>query len=361
MVKLYSPTGREGRLASFLREEFVKLGFKVEVDAVGNVVAEAGRGPAVLMCGHMDTVEGRLRVKLVEGRLYGRGAVDAKGPLASMIVASKLYASSSPQLKVVVACVVDEEGYSKGMKHLIETLEEPAYAFFGEPTNTRGIGIGYRGSLSAKLCFQSRRGHLASQGLFVNALELAVEAWLRLKDEASRRARPDSRFHSLDASLTQLTSSRSLGVVPYRSAAHVNLRLPPSMSCSEARGLLEACVEESLKGLEGAKGWVEVEDCVEAFQEPPTSPTVRALQRAIMKELEARPLLLRKTGTGDVNVARRRWRAPMAVYGPGDSRLDHTDEENLPIKDYLDSIKVYAEALKQLELMHAAALNKGAG
>lgn len=351
MVEVYSPTGREGELASFLRGELARLGFEVHVDAVGNVIAEAGRGPAVLMCGHMDTVRGRLPVKVADGRLYGRGAVDAKGPLASMIVASKLYASGSPRFKLLVACVVDEEGYSRGVKHLVATLEQPAYAFFGEPSNTYGITVGYRGSLLAYLYFKTRRGHPASQGLFANALELAVEAWSRLKEEASKRARPESRFRSLDASLVGLSSSKAPGVIPSRAAALVNLRLPPSMDCREAAELLERVVEP-LAAKEGVEGGVRVVDCVEAFEEPRTSPTVRALQRAIIKQLGRRPHLLLKTGTGDVNVAKRSWPIPMAVYGPGDSRLDHTDEENVALQDYLDSIRVWAEALRQLEQIH---------
>jgi len=354
MVELYSPTGSEGELASFLRGELARLGFDAHVDAVGNVVATVGEGPTVLMCGHMDTVEGSLPVKMVGGSLYGRGAVDAKGPLASMIVASKLYASARPRLKVVVACVVDEEGYSRGIKHLTSTLEEPSYAFFGEPSNTVGITVGYRGSLSAKLCFESRRGHVASPQLFVNALELAVEAWLKVREEASRLSRPEARFHSLDASLIELQSPRLPGVMPFKSSATVNLRLPPSIRCSGALAILQRCVEDSLKRREGVKGWVEVEDCVEAFEEPPTSPAVRALQRAIIKELGRKPLLLRKTGTGDANVAKRRWPIPMAVYGPGDPKLDHTDEESLAIESYLNSIKVCAEALRQLEALHYA-------
>ncbi|MEM4699618.1 MAG: M20/M25/M40 family metallo-hydrolase [Candidatus Nezhaarchaeales archaeon] len=351
MVEVYSPTGREGGLASLLKEELARLGFEVCVDAVGNVIAEAGRGPTVLMCGHMDTVRGRLPVRVVDGRLYGRGAVDAKGPLASMIVASKLYASASPRFKLLVACVVDEEGYSRGVKHLVATLEQPTYAFFGEPSNTYGITVGYRGSLLADLHFRTKRGHLASQGLFTNALELAVEAWSRLREEASKRARPGSRFYSLDASLVRLTSSRALGVVPFRAAALVNLRLPPSMACREAVELLERVVGP-LVGREGVEGGVKVIDCIEAFEEPRTSPPVRALQRAIVKQLGRKPQLLLKTGTGDVNVAKRSWPIPMAVYGPGDSRLDHTDEENIALRDYLDSIRVWAEALRQLEQIH---------
>ena len=65
MVEIYSPSGREERLADFLCEEMKELGFDVERDAVGNVIGRYGAGrPRVLLCGHMDTVPGVIPVKV---------------------------------------------------------------------------------------------------------------------------------------------------------------------------------------------------------------------------------------------------------------------------------------------------------
>jgi LysW-gamma-L-lysine carboxypeptidase len=53
-----------------------------------------------------------------------------------------------------------------------------------------------------------------------------------------------------------------------------------------------------------------------------------------------------------MNLLACRTRIPMIAYGPGDSRLDHTDQEEISFKDYLASIEIYEEALKRLAVLH---------
>lgn len=62
------------------------LGFRTHIDAAGNAVGELGdSGPQVVLLGHIDTVTGVVPVRVEDGRLYGRGAIDAKGPFATFI------------------------------------------------------------------------------------------------------------------------------------------------------------------------------------------------------------------------------------------------------------------------------------
>ena len=69
--------------------EMKKMGFQVGIDAIGNVIGVVGEGePTIFLCGHMDTVAGVLPLRVEEGKIYARGAVDAKGPLAAMVMAA---------------------------------------------------------------------------------------------------------------------------------------------------------------------------------------------------------------------------------------------------------------------------------
>src|SRR5665647_850311 len=87
LLGIYSPSGKEEDIASFLAKEMRKLGFQVGVDGIGNVIGVVGEGePTIFLCGHMDTVAGHLPLRVEEGKIYARGAVDAKGPLAAMAV-----------------------------------------------------------------------------------------------------------------------------------------------------------------------------------------------------------------------------------------------------------------------------------
>ena len=81
LVRIYSPTGKEGKVADALMEKLADFSAdSVYKDSVGNVMAIfPGQGPRVLVCGHMDTVPGRLPVSRKDDIITGRGAVDAKG------------------------------------------------------------------------------------------------------------------------------------------------------------------------------------------------------------------------------------------------------------------------------------------
>src|SRR5437773_10703836 len=89
LVEEYSPSGHEQRAVGRFSDLAIGLGFDVRTDEVGNAIARIGRGsPRIVFLGHIDTVEGALPVRLEGGRLHGRGTCDAKGPLASALVAA---------------------------------------------------------------------------------------------------------------------------------------------------------------------------------------------------------------------------------------------------------------------------------
>jgi LysW-gamma-L-lysine carboxypeptidase len=69
-------------------------------------------------------------------------------------------------------------------------------------------------------------------------------------------------------------------------------------------------------------------------------------------------VLLRKTGTGDMNILGRAMNAPIVTYGPGDSHLDHTKDEHIVISEYLDGIQVYKETLLKLIELHKNQKNR---
>jgi len=68
---------------------------------------------------------------------------------------------------------------------------------------------------------------------------------------------------------------------------------------------------------------------------------------AIRKVIGGPVTLVKKTGTSDANLFAESCSIPMVVYGPGDSTLDHTENENVGIPEYLSSIEVYASAIQQ--------------
>ena len=77
------------------------------------------------------------------------------------------------------------------------------------------------------------------------------------------------------------------------------------------------------------------------------SLAVQVFRWTIKRTLRGQVDLLKKTGTSDMNVFAQTHNIPMIAYGPGDSTLDHTKYERISIREYLDSIEVYAKAIER--------------
>jgi len=352
MVELYSPTGQESEVARLLVEEMSSLGLRSRIDEAGNVIGESRDGePTFLLCGHMDTIPGRLPVKVDENRLYGRGAVDAKPALAAMVCAAGNLVAEDFQGKLVVVGAVDEEGKSRGVKSIVKKGVRADYAIFGEPSGVGNITIAYKGSLQLRLTCRTKTGHSSAPWLFRNAVEEAYDLWQELKKVHLVEEDLESRFYSVTSALTEIHGGGGISTVPSLCDLHANFRLPPTIPT-------ERFLQEALKTVESFRSSrpdvgveSEVEDSCEGYEADPNSVLVRGLSWAIRDVRGNSATLLRKTGTGDMNILCAALRIPAVTYGAGDSKLDHTDDEYVDLNEYLDSIKVLQKGLvKVLEL-----------
>ncbi len=351
MLRRYSPSGGEAALAEYVRDELEKNNFDVHVDDAGNVIGTYGsEQPTVLLCGHMDTVPGELEVRLEGDLLYGRGAVDAKAPLASMIVgASRI---TKPRGKIVLACLVDEEGCGKGVRQLIKDKVQANYAIFGEPSRSWNVTIGYKGSLHLWLECTTSTGHSSSPWLFNNAIEKAYEFWEAIRGHRFEEEKTESRFYSVTSCLTMMKGGDSSSMVPSRCEAEIDIRTPPQLSPEVVFGGLKKLAEEFGRANPELKIKLDTTSMVPAYEAGSRSLLVKALTYAIRKVCRQTPTLLRKTGTGDMNELGSILRVPMVSYGPGDSHLDHTTNECVSVSEYLSSIRVYQEAIPRLFDLH---------
>ena len=349
LLKIYSPSGRERKIGTFIANEMEKLNFKVKVDNVGNVIGEVGHGkPTILLCGHMDTVPGYIPVKIVDGEIYGRGAVDAKSPIASMMLAAHSTREVIEEGKILVACVVEEEKSSMGIKNLIKEGLSADYAIFGEPSGIENVIIGYRGSLKIELTCKTVAGHSSAPWLFENAIEKMFELWGRIKDAKFQENPPKSFFYNVSLCLTHLEGGGYASNVPSKCKALIDVRVPPQLTCAQACDKIIECIVQYRKENPQVQVHVEVVDSVEPFEADKNSILTRAFSVAIRKVTGKTPKLLKKTGTSDMNLLGRALKIPVVAYGPGDSSLDHTPNERVSIEEYLSSIQVLREVLKKL-------------
>jgi len=353
MLEIYSPSGQEHELSSFLLAEMKTLGFHSRRDDVGNVIAESGNGsPRVLLCGHMDTIPGNLETKLAERKIRGRGAVDAKSSLAAMIVAaSKLKDKFSG--RILLLGVVDEEGHGIGMKNFIKSDSfDLDYAVFGEPSNTENIVIGYKGFIRLKLKCATKAGHSAAPWASDNAIEKSVELWNLLKKGFADFSDRESRFHSVTGSMTGIGGGSSANVIPSECTLTLDVRVPPELNSAVVLDNMRGTIKSYLVDNPSVSIDLDVADQINACLMNADSLLAQSFSWAIRKMRRKNPAFLKKTGTSDMNILASRIRIPMIAYGPGDSRLDHTTEEQVAVQDYLAAIEIYEQALERLALLH---------
>ena len=330
LLEEYSPSGREeGAVRRFI-ELARSLGYSAHADRAGNAIARRGLGrPKVMFLGHIDTVEGELPVRVEGGRIHGRGACDAKGALAAALVAG-----NGPRApgELTIIGAVGEERDSRGARYLVPR-HRPDFLVVGEPSGWSGVTIGYKGNVSLVVRFDGQRTHLSSPA--PTTVEAGL-AFVRRLGAFTRAHRGKTPFRSLTAKVHTIDTRRE------GSREHVeigvNLRLPPGVGVSEVVAFLTE---------HGLAGRTEVVDRSEAVEVDPRNVVVRALCAGI-RRAGARPTLLRKLGTADMNLAVPAWGCPAAAYGPGDAHLDHTDAESLEVKEFARSIDVLRSAFTLL-------------
>jgi [amino group carrier protein]-lysine/ornithine hydrolase len=331
LVEAYSPSGAETEAVHQFLELARGLGFAVERDAAGNGIARIGTGrPSILFLGHIDTVEGRLPVRLTENRLTGRGTCDAKGPLAAALIAGS-HSRGEGQITIVAA--VGEERDSCGARHLVSHVSRPDFLVVGEPSGWDAATIGYKGNLSMVLTIEGTRSHLSSPDPTTVERGLAFVDRLREYLEGRRGA---TAFASASLKIDSINTRSREGADQVKIA--VNARLPPGLSPDDVLAFIARA---------GPQLQYDVIDRSQAVEADPKSEVARALCAGI-REVGARPTLLRKSGTSDWNVVEPVWSCPAAAYGPGDSHLDHTDAEHILIEDFRRAVKVLETAFSRL-------------
>jgi len=344
LVKHYSPSTKEGAAVAYLVEQMQQLGFEASIDEAGNAVGTRGQGEhTILLLGHIDTVPGQIEVRREGDLLYGRGTVDAKGPLAAFVCAAA-QAKPRPDLRIVVVGAVEEEAAtSKGARALLQRMgarnsdPAPAAVVIGEPSGWNRITVGYKGRLLLDYRLQRELGHTARPQSSV--CEEAVAFWQRVADYAARwNANRPRVFDQLTPSLRSIHSS-SDGLTEHVSMT-LGFRLPQEIDIDELQATLRSLDQDAEQSFRGREV---------AYRASKNTPLVRAFLRAIRAHGEP-PAFQVKSGTSDMNVVGPVWHCPILAYGPGDSSLDHTPHEHIELTEYHRAISVLASVLQHMQL-----------
>jgi LysW-gamma-L-lysine carboxypeptidase len=347
LVSIASPSGREADASAYLAGWLAERGFEAGVDAAGSAVGVKGSGKKeILLLGHIDTFPGEVPVRREGDLLYGRGSVDAKGPLCTFAAAAAQVAVPEDWRITVVGAVEEESATSAGARHILaqRLTTPPEFCVIGEPSNWDRVTLGYKGRLLMDAVLRVPFSHSAGEGRL--PAEQAVDLWLAVEQLCHRwneANQGDSPFTRLDPSLRHIASrdEGAFGVVDLS----FGFRLPVGISPAELTEKLQR-LTDSLP--EGTTAEVAFSGGELAHKGDKSNSLVRAFLRAV-RAAGGKPRFVVKTGTADMNVVAPHWPAtPVVAYGPGDSSLDHTPNEHISLTEYLQAIEVLAGALEGL-------------
>jgi [amino group carrier protein]-lysine/ornithine hydrolase len=337
LVEIPSVSRREGDAVEWLVARMTERGFRATVDDAGNAVGEIGDGPFhVVLLGHIDTVPGEIAVRIEGDELVGRGAVDAKGPLAAFVAAA---AGSVPGVRVTVVGAVEEESPTSKGARFRATQPAPDWCVIGEPSGWDAVTVAYKGRLTVGIELSREARHGASPGPTI--AEEALALWERVRLSANGRTNVPRSFERLDCRLEGIDAGVGDGLVE-RARLRIGYRVPPGTDPGDL-----AHAATSLATDDGdTRVVVTTQGREEPVRTPRTSPLARAFARAITAA-GGQTTFKEKSGTSDMNILFPAWGCPMVAYGPGDSRYDHTPIERLSIADFARSIEVLRGVLSR--------------
>ncbi len=384
LIRCPSVTPNEGGALAALEAMLAPLGFDVDrpvfsdqgTPDVENLFARAGTsGPHLVFAGHTDVVppgeisdwrEGPFSAAIVDGELYGRGAVDMKGGIAAFVAAfgRHVAAHGAPAGCVSLLITGDEEGPAvNGTAKLLEWAKARGEDFdaclVGEPTNREALGdmikVGRRGSLSAELRVTGRQGHVAYPHLADNPVRAVVSIAEALMAEPLDAG--SEQFPASNLEITSIdTGNPSVNVIAARARLFFNVRFsdrwtPESLKDELTRRIEAAAGSERFRpGREAAA--VEIvwrERPAEAFLTRDEALT-QSLIAAVAEVTGRQPELSTSGGTSDARFIKDY--CPVVEFGLVGKTM-HMANERVALSDLEELTRIYEAFIARWFAAHA--------
>jgi acetylornithine deacetylase len=349
-------------MRDLLRETLDAHGVDPRVDDGGNVLGSRGAGrPHVVLNTHIDTVPPHVpfgrETAGGEDRIVGRGACDAKGPLAAFTAALLRFdpESGGGAGRVTLAVTPDEETASTGAAALVDDPTGPFGGpvdgvIVGEPTGL-DVCTAARGRIEGVVGLEGTSAHAATPGDGRNAVRAAVPV-LRALDgfDGERGPGPHDQLGAPSLTATRIHGGGAANQVPADCTVRFDRRSVPPETVDGFRESLSRHVRAAAP--DGIGATVELADrdtpFFEAFATPEDAPLVRALCAA--SGGDARPF---GAATEASYFAPH---APTVVFGPGtlsdaEGPVAHAEREYVPVAAVRDAAAAVAATLRSADLV----------
>jgi acetylornithine deacetylase len=256
-------------MIAFIRDYLDDLGVRSELfynpeRTKANLFATIGpldRG-GIVLSGHTDVVpvDGQewtvepFRLSEKDGRLYGRGAADMKGFIASVLAAVPRFLERPLNLPVHLAFSYDEEVGCLGVRPMLEEIKrrphKPRLCLIGEPTALKPV-LGHKGKLAMRCHVKGAACHSAYAPYGVNAIQYAARLIGRLEEIGAELAQPERHDRRFDPPFSTVQTGvikggRALNIVPAECEFDFEVRALPGFNAEEVPDKLRTYAEAEL-------------------------------------------------------------------------------------------------------------------
>jgi acetylornithine deacetylase len=324
LIDTESITGNEQRaglqLLEYVSDLAARYGGRVERSEVepnrANVFACWGDRPVVTLSTHMDTVPPFVPSREDDDFIWGRGACDTKGIIATMLKAAESLLESGVR-NFGVLFVVGEERNSAGAYHAAAHPQGARYLINGEPTENQ-LALGSKGALRYEIAATGRMAHSAYPELGESAIDKLLDAL------ACIRAIPlpvDDLLGPSTLNIGTIAGGRAPNVIADAATAEIFVRL-----VGDSTAIKDAI-------LAAVAGKAEAREMIE----------IPALRLGSLPGMETTVVAF----TTDIPAFGDAWGTPFLI-GPGSIHVAHTLDERIPKRQLEDAVDIYKKMVSQL-------------
>ena len=293
--------------------------------SVVGIARGSGGGRSLMLNAHLDTVgvagmDAPFSGRVEGGRLYGRGALDMKGSLASIMLAGREAARRGLRGDVVVTAVADEEAGSIGTEAVLERYRTDA-AIVAEPTWLE-LAIGHRGFVGVEIAVAGRAAHGSRPDRGLDAIVRMGRVLVGL-EEIDRRLQSGPRHPLLgtaSAHASVIEGGQELSSYPEQCMLLAERRTLPGESVADVESELAAMLSAAGRDDPDFHAEVRVPFARDAYELPPDDPFAELVRRhAGEPELVGMPFW---ADSGLIAAAG----IPTVLFGPGGEGMHETEE-----------------------------------
>ncbi len=363
-----NPPGDTQEIATYIADLMRASGCRVETPAPEekpeaiNVIATIGSGePVIMLHAHIDTVPiaeteaskwhvDPYEAVIKDGKLYGKGSIDDKAPLTSMIIATLHAAQHPDQLQgtlVLVGAAEEEVGGQLGTRWMADNGHLPACDFIvvGEQSFNK-VAIAHKGVMRATVHAKGKSVHATNPDRGINAITAMAKAVLALQDyhqQLAQRSHPMVGVPTCNVGV--ISGGSTANAVPDSCTVKLDRRMIPR----EDPEAVKAELRQVIESVDAGEATLTMDDFLFSswFDSTANSPLAQTFLRCVETELGEDPGPVGYLPGSDAKHLLSLMRGEMIIFGPGSYEVAHAFDEHVNINDLQATTTILLDFVKQ--------------